>query len=171
MPRTPHQAGAFLIGLWIAFCLSPLTVKVATADGRATQGTAELEVALLEQVNAVRASHHLIPLRRAAELDRVAKAHSLDMVRRNYLSHHDPEGGSPVDRVSRGGLEGFTLVAENLGMTDHPDPNAEIVSRWLQSPDHRRNLLAPPFNHTGIGIARGRNGSLVYTQVYVTIPR
>ena len=37
--------------------------------------------------------------------------------------------------------------------------------------DHRRNLLSPPFNTTGIGIARAADGSLIYTQLYLTFPR
>jgi uncharacterized protein YkwD len=148
-----------------------MTVGVARAADPNESPYAELESRLLAEVNSVRAQHHLIPLRRAPELDQVARSHSLDMAKRNYLSHHSPEGANPVDRISRTGLEGFTLAAENLGKTDRANPNREIVTGWLRSPDHRRNLLAPPFNQTGIGIARAADGSLLYTQVYITIPR
>jgi uncharacterized protein YkwD len=171
MPRTLLQAAAFLLGFGIALFLAPMTVKIARADVANDAPFADLEARLLEVVNAVRARHHLIPLRRMAELDRVARDHSIDMVRRNYLSHQDPEGANPVDRITRRGVTGFTLAAENLGKTNRRDPNQEIVQSWLASPDHRRNLLAPPFNTTGIGIARTADGSLVYTQVYVTYPR
>ena len=33
------------------------------------------------------------------------------------------------------------------------------------------NLIAPAFNATGVGIARRADGTLFYTQVYVTFPR
>jgi len=171
MPRTLVQGVAFLIGFWIALAVSPMTVKLARADDAITTRYADLEARLLSEVNAVRARHHLIPLQRSADLDRVALLHSLDMASRNYLSHHSPEGTNPVDRISRSGLSGFTLAAENLGKTNRPDPNREIVDSWLASPDHRRNLLTPPFNTTGIGIASAPDGSLIYTQVYVTFPR
>jgi len=171
MPRTLLQAIAFLLGFWAALALSPLTVKLARADGGEEARFADLEAQLLVEVNAVRARNHLIPLRRAADLDRVAIQHSRDMARRNYLSHHSPEGANPVDRIMRSGLSGFTLAAENLGKTNRRDANHEIVRNWLASPDHRRNLLTPPFNTTGIGIARAPDGSLIYTQVYVTFPR
>ena len=171
MPRTLLQATGFLLGFWIALLLSPLTIELArAADGNASP-FADLEASLLAEVNAVRAQHHLIPLRRSPELDAVARRHSDDMARRGYLSHHTPEGTDPVDRIFGGGIAGFTLAAENLGMTNRPDPNREIVEGWLRSPDHRRNLLSPPFNTTGIGIARSSDGSLIYTQLYVTFPK
>ena len=171
MPRTLLQAAAFLVGFGIALLLSPMTLQTARADTAGGSPFAELEAQLLDAVNAVRARHHLIPLRRIPELDRVARDHSLDMARRNYLSHDSPEGANPVDRITRGNLDGFTLAAENLGKTNRGSPNREIVQGWLASPDHRRNLLSPPFNATGIGIARAADGSLVYTQLYVTYPR
>jgi uncharacterized protein YkwD len=170
MPRTLFQAIAFLIGFWIALSVSPLTVKAARANDGADQ-FAELETQLHAAVNAVRARHHLIPLQRSPELDQVAIRHSLDMARRNYMSHHSPEGSNPVDRIAQSGLSGYTLAAENLGKTNRRDPNREIVDSWLASPDHRRNLLTPPFNTTGIGIAISPDGSLIYTQVYITYPR
>lgn len=170
MPRTLGQAVAFLLGLWFALLLAPGSVDVARAD-TGDAPFADLEASLLNEVNAVRARHHLIPLRRAPELDAVARQHSRDMAQRNYLSHETPEGANPLDRIERGGVAGFTLAAENLGRTDRSNPNQEIVFHWMRSPDHRRNLLAPPFNGTGIGIARARDGSLIYTQLYVSVPR
>jgi uncharacterized protein YkwD len=171
MPRTYAQGVAFLIGFWIALAVSPMTVKFARADDTAQNEFAELETQLFTEVNAIRVRKHLIPLQRSSELDRVAIRHSLDMARRNYMSHHSPEGSNPVDRIERSGLSGYTLAAENLGKTNRRDPNREIVDGWLASADHRRNLLTPPFNTTGIGIARAPDGSLIYTQVYVTFPR
>ena len=46
-----------------------------------------------------------------------------------------------------------------------------MLDGWLNSADHRQNLYAPAFNATGIGVARGSDGSLIYTQLYLTLPR
>ena len=158
----------FLLGLWIALWLSPMTVTVARADDAPF---AELEARLHREVNAIRVRHHLVLLERHSDLDRVARIHSADMAQRGYLSHETPEGRSPVDRIAEGAGAGFTLAAENLGTTDRSDSTREILGGWLASPIHRRNLLAPPFNATGIGVARNGDGSWVYTQVYVTYPK
>jgi uncharacterized protein YkwD len=166
MPRTPLQALAFLLGLWLALLAWPARSERAEAEAFAA-----LEGAFHEQVNAVRGARHLTQLRRLPEIDRVARAHSADMAGRAYLSHVNPEGRNPVDRLHQAGVAGFTLAAENAGMTSRSDPNREILEGWLHSDVHRRNLYAPPFNATGIGIARAADGTFYYTQLYVTLPR
>jgi uncharacterized protein YkwD len=169
VPRTPAQAIGFLLGFWLAFALSPLVVK--SAAGAEPSNLTSLEAELLAKVNRVRGDHHLIPLARRSDLDRVALAHSIDMARRGYFSHQSPEGENAVDRLQQHGVTDMRLAAENLGKTTQSDPSAQIVQSWLQSPDHRGNLLAPALNFTGIGIARGADGSLIYTQVYILVPR
>ena len=169
MPRTLLQALAFLLGLWLVLLLWPPFGHAASNEPQAPY--AALEASFHEQINGFRASQHLIVLRRLPEIDRVARAHSEDMARRHYLSHVTPEGRNPVDRLYAGGVSGFTLAAENAGMTSRGDANGEIFQGWLHSADHRRNLVAPPFNATGIGIARAADGTFYYTQLYVTLPR
>jgi uncharacterized protein YkwD len=168
VPRTPAQAVGFLLGFWIALWLSPFGARGDTLPAPAFP---ELEATLHRSVNAVRAERHMVALDRRPELDAVALAHSLDMVTRRFMAHENPEGENPLDRLVRAGVDGFTLAAENLGITDRADPNREVLQAWLASPTHRDNLYTPPFNATGIGIARAPNGSLVYTQVYVSYPR
>jgi len=167
MPRTLGQAICFLLGVWIAIALSPLLVTAHASDST----TEPLERQLVAEVNRVRAEHHLIPLKRREDLDRVAIAHSEDMAVRGYFSHESPEGANPVDRIQTAGIDDMSLAAENLGLTREANPTQAIVRSWLNSPDHRRNLLAPAMNTTGVGITRGKDGTLVYTQLYVSVPR
>ncbi|HJO25485.1 MAG: CAP domain-containing protein [Myxococcota bacterium] len=170
MPRTPTQGVAFLLGFVIALWLSPFLIGVAHGDA-AESRWGDAEASLLEAVNAERERMHLIPLLRNRDLDAVARAHSADMARRNYLSHVNPEGLNPLERVQEAGIGGLTLVAENAGLTDRNDPTLEILQSWLTSPEHRRNLHAPPFNRTGLGIVRAGNGTWYVTQLYATVPR
>lgn len=172
MPRTIGQAVGFLLGFGFALWLSPFGGGFVNAESSdPSREVAELEDLLHRAVNAERARHHLVPLQRRPELDGVARSHSRDMARRGFLDHTTPEGLDPVDRIRTAAAPGFSLAAENLGITDRADPNREILQGWLASPVHRRNLLAPPFNATGIGISRAPDGSLLYTQVYLTYPR
>jgi len=170
VPRTLLHALAFLLGLWLALLLWPQHAAAGSEAGDLAP-FAKLEADFHGQVNAVRSSRHLIELRRLPEIDRVARAHSQDMARRHYLSHVSPEGRNPVDRLHAGGVTGFTLAAENAGLTSRGDPNTEILQGWLHSEDHRRNLYAPPFNATGVGVAQAPDGTFYYTQLYVTLPR
>jgi uncharacterized protein YkwD len=168
MPRTMTQAIAFLLGFWIALLLSPFTTWASGLEETPFSG---LETELHRAVNADRAARHLLLLERRADLDVVARAHSSDMARRSYLSHVTPEGVDPLGRLKRAGVEGFSLAGENAGQTSKRDPSREILVGWLASPVHRQNLHAPPWNATGIGIAKGADGTLYYTQLYVTYPR
>lgn len=170
MPTCPAQAVGFLLGLWLSLVLL-MPIGVAGMDGVDPSSLPTLEGELHRAINGIRSENHLIALQRDLALDRVARAHSEDMASRGYLSHESPDGRNPVDRLTQGGVEGFTLAAENIGLTDRSDPNREILHGWLASLDHRGNLLAPAFNTTGIGIHRAADGSLYYTQVYVTFPR
>jgi uncharacterized protein YkwD len=165
VPRNLIQAFAFLFGLWLALSAWPIAASGEPSD------FADLEATLHRGVNDVRAARHLIPLERRADLDAVALAHSRDMVERHYFAHESPEGYNALNRLQQAKVAGFALAAENLGITDRPDPNREILSAWIASEVHSTNLFHPAFNAAGIGIARAPNGSLVYTQVYITVPR
>lgn len=167
MPRTPLQAAVFVAALWAALAVLAPMVGAAGRDG-GDRRLAAYENALHHSVNEVRRGHGMIELRRDPAIDEVARAHSGDMVARRYFAHETPEGWTPPDRLARGGITNITLAGENVGLTNRDDPNAEIIRGWLASPMHRRNLLAPMFNATGIGVAQAADGTLYYTQLYVT---
>jgi len=168
VPTTLPRAALFLAGFWLALALLvPMVARGETAGAAFARSEDDLHAL----VNAVRADAGLVTLRRDGALDRVARAHAADMAARRYLSHDTPEGLSPVDRLERGGVEGFTLAAENAGQTDRAEPSREILEGWLRSPEHRRNLYFPPFNTTGLGIARASDGTWYVVQLYVTVPR
>ena len=169
MPRDLCSASWFLFGLWLTLALlGPMAAPGASA---ADPELAGLEAALHQSVNRFRSEQHLIALTREPALDAVARAHSEDMAARHFFSHESPEGQNWVDRLQRFGVDGFSMAGENVGMTNRPNPNQEILHGWLTSPAHRRNLTARPFNATGIGIARAPDGTLLYTQLYLSFPR
>lgn len=178
MPNTLPRALIFLAALALALhALLPL-VAPSTAGGDDTPpaapvdpALAALEADLHAAINAIRAQHHRVALTRNPALDRAARGHSLDMATRRYFAHDTPEGLNPVDRIQRAGATGFTLAAENVGMTTKGNPNHEIVEGWMHSPMHRENVLTPAFNASGVGIARAADGTYYYTQVYATFPR
>jgi len=168
VPRTPVQAALFVVGLWLALALlGPLVAEGADAWD---PELARMEQELHQSVNDFRRSQGLIPLTRDPALDAVARGHSADMAGRRYLSHENPEGLNWVGRLQRAGVEGFTMAGENVGQTNRAPANTEILEGWKHSPVHRKNLTARPFNRTGLGIARGADGTLYYTQLYLTFP-
>ena len=122
-----------------------------------------------QRVNRVRVDRHLKPLRRSRELARAAQQHADDMARNGYLSHTNLEGRNPLERVQTAGIEGFRLLAENIGESNIAgDRIAAVIEAWLASTAHRKNLLNPAFNHTGIGAAQTPDGRSLFVQLFAT---
>jgi uncharacterized protein YkwD len=120
------------------------------------------ERALLQQMNRTRAAHGLGPLSVDWRLQRAARSHATDMLRRDYFSH-----GAFLSRVLSFGPTG-PMFGENLawGVGDRARP-ASIVRAWLASPGHRAVLLRPGFRRVGVaaptGNFRGVSGTRVVT--------
>jgi uncharacterized protein YkwD len=150
-------AAAFLLGVGLAF--SALTAPLEALVGP--------EAHVRQRVNEVRRTHHLQDLRGSPDLARVAGAHAEDMARHGYLAHVDLAGRNPLERTRAAGVEGFRLLAENIGASSVGGDRVEaVVAEWLRSPVHRENLLNPAFNHTGIGVAERPDGPTVYVQLF-----
>jgi len=100
-------------------------------------------------MNSVRATNGVPPLRIGRALSRAARAHSVDMARRDYFDH-----GPFVQRLRRFGVRA-PYIGENLASGTKPLGAAAIVRMWLASPPHRENLLDRGFRLVGVGLAGG----------------
>ncbi len=130
-----------------------------------------LERAVLAVVNRERRAHDLAELSASSALADVARQHSEDMAARGYVSHVNPEGLGPADRVQHAGIA-YVRLSENIHWGQHEpgDPAEAAVRAWLESPSHRRALLDPDVRETGIGAAVRRAGSIHLTQLYLRGP-
>jgi uncharacterized protein YkwD len=120
------------------------------------------EAALLRAMNSARAAHGLQPLRVDDRLVGTSRAHSRTMLRAQALFH-----GAFTVRIRRAGVRAPAL-GENLAWGSGSLSAArQIVDLWLQSPEHRANLLRPGFQTVGVGAVRGSfegyAGALVVT--------
>jgi uncharacterized protein YkwD len=98
--------------------------------------------------NAARANAGCGELKWQAEAAAVAKAHSSDMIQRQFFSHSNPDGKSPFDRLAEAGV-GYRAAAENILYGEATASRA--LELWLNSPGHRENLLNCSFTHHGVG--------------------
>jgi uncharacterized protein YkwD len=106
-------------------------------------------------MNTARTSRGLRPLRLDPALQVAARAHSLEMLRYGYFGH-----GAFGRRLSSFGVRGPT-VGENLAWGQGYWRRAGVIVReWLNSPEHRANLLRPGFRRVGIGSLTGRFAGL-----------
>jgi uncharacterized protein YkwD len=114
---------------------------------------ARVHAATLCLLNAQRTRAGDAPLTENTMLQRAAELHSLDMAKRKYFEHRDPDGVQPDARIVHAGYPPI-LVGENLAWGELAQSTpANIVSLWMKSPGHRANLLEPAYREIGIGLA------------------
>jgi uncharacterized protein YkwD len=154
----------------LAALAAVLLAVVAPAQGSARPQSpavreAQLQGALLAQINAFRAAHGLVRLRVSSALDAVADGHSVQMARLGYFSHNSANGLSFSARIARvyspRGYRSWS-VGENL-VWGGPDIGASRAFRlWLASPPHRANLLNASWREVGLGAVHSTSAPGVY---------
>jgi uncharacterized protein YkwD len=107
-------------------------------------------LALLRAMNEARQAHGLGPLRIDRRLQRVARAHSRTILRTGSFSH-----GAFSTRIRAAGVRAPRL-GENLAWAAGALAQArQVVNLWLNSPEHRANLLRPGYRTVGVGARKG----------------
>lgn len=118
------------------------------------------EKKMLGLVNKERESRGLKALVIDPTIVPVARAHSKDMFERQYFSHYTPEGKSPFERMTKGGVD-YLAAGENLAYA----PTVEIAHQGLMnSPGHKANILREEFGRVGIGVIDGGIYGKMFTQ-------
>lgn len=125
-----------------------------------------LERKVLELVNAERAVYGIKPLEWNDKLAKTAREHSLDMVKRNFFSHENPDGKSPFDRLKDANIR-YTCAAENIAAGQSSPEMA--VEEWMNSEGHKMNILNPSLTSLGVGLARGGEYGIYWTQNFADI--
>ncbi len=115
---------------------------------------AEAEFLMLQAINTVRYRENLPLVAVDENLSRSCRRHALDMAQRDYFDHYTPEGQSPDDRARRLGVP--NRVSENIGIIRTfgqglDDVVNALMRGFLESEEHRANLLDPNVTHVGIG--------------------
>jgi uncharacterized protein YkwD len=131
----------------------------ATRDVEFDAGPAEMQGAVLCEIERVRARKDAGPARVNGDLARAAGRHSSDMFERRYFSHVSPGGGELSDRLRRAGYaakdcswRAGEILAWGVGSRSTA---ASTVRAWLRSPSHRQILLSGRYSQLGVGIQAG----------------
>jgi uncharacterized protein YkwD len=140
-----------------------------SSSAAAFAGASSLERRAFDLVNSERRSRGESPLVWDAELSQLARQHSLNMARAGFLDHRGPDGRDMAERARSMGIRGWRVLGENIAFNQgFDDPSAFAVQRWMGSSKHRANILNSQFSRTGIGVARAADGSIYFTQVFMS---
>jgi uncharacterized protein YkwD len=132
-------------------------------------GVEEVGAATMCLINAERREHGLRELRFNVGLASAGERHARDMIANRYFSHDSASGADFRDRILRTGFSGRggALIGENLfwGSYDKAAPSW-VVSRWMQSPEHRVNVLHPRFRELGVAVVLGSPRGFEHAATY-----
>jgi Cysteine-rich secretory protein family len=162
--RVLHHDSMLLI---IAFLIAGLIViQGAKREYPAVLGdsTAGITVqGLLQDTNIQREAHGLAPLVLNPELTNAAQMKANDMFAKDYWAHVSPNGTTPWVWIRDAGYN-YLYAGENLARGF--DTSQAVVTAWMNSPEHRANMLSP--NYTDIGFAV-ESGTLTGSQTTLVV--
>lgn len=165
-------------------------LRIPRASVAASPDTSQIDAALamrqiIDGVNAARAQKGLTLLKSDSNLTRIAGDRSKDMIARNYFSHFDPATGQePFLRYLQATNFAYHYAGENIAELKNDagwvppwltvaarysptDLANEFVQGWLNSPEHRANIMNGNYHRTGVAIAVETDGRrIVATQVF-----
>jgi uncharacterized protein YkwD len=149
------------IGYWIAFAnarafaLSPAANAPRCQGTRAgpTSKTTAAALDLFNRLNDERQARGLAPLTWDPNL--AAYATHWSRVMGNSDMHHSNIGSL---------LGPYNYVGENIAMGSAGVPASALHVNWMHSQGHRDNILAPGFQHIGVGVYCAPNGSIWATE-------
>ena len=104
-------------------------------------------------VNQDRAASGVAALAWSGSLARVAQFRAQDMLNRNYFSHTDPATGQLafVQLLHLWGIP-YSTAGENIAWSTNPSM-AAINTMFMNSPEHRANILKAAYHRVGLGVA------------------
>jgi uncharacterized protein YkwD len=121
---------------------------------------ADYEHAIVVQTNDIRMDHGLPPLKRVSGLDNSSRYHVADMSHDDYFDHNT------FDRVNNDLVEvcdtwarietyytNWVALAENIAAGQRTPEMA--MDGWMNSPDHRYNILSDAYWEIGVGFFEG----------------
>jgi hypothetical protein len=108
---------------------------------------------LLILTNQQRQSNNLNALTDNSELDQAAANKAADMFNKDYWAHNAPDGTTPWVFIKSAGYN-YIYAGENLarGFNSAPD----VITAWMNSPEHRQNVLSPNYQNVGFAVATGK---------------
>lgn len=123
------------------------------------------EYDVLTLTNQIRTSYGLGTLTWDSGLSEVGREHCMDMAAREYFAHDTPEGVSPFDRMHNANIWPI-YAGENIA-AGQINPQA-VVTDWMNSPEHRDNILTPEYTHMGASMYRGGNLGIYWAQEFAS---
>ena len=150
--------------VWTSAVVLGMLVGFAAAGDAPDAKLVELESKLIELTNLERKKRDLPPLKASPQLLKIARSHSDNMAKQAKMEHN-LDGKTPFDRMRAAGYR-FAKGGENIAACDAAVPPALLMKAWMDSKNHRENILLGEFSEIGLGLSRDKTGQIYYTQLF-----
>ena len=128
----------------------PLPLNIGGVETQVTL----LQSKIISETNLQRQENGDLPaLLENAKLDEVASAKANDLFLNQYFEHVSPSGVGPGDLAQKYGYE-YIVEGENLILGNFFSEK-EVVQDWMNSPEHRANILNNRYSEMGSAIVKG----------------
>ena len=162
--RMRHRLGAYgmtaALGLFTAGGLVPQCAPPPPPPP--ANAVADVQDTAVTLTNQHRAAAGLAPVYVDARLTRAAQDHSNYMAQNRLMTHTGAGGTNPGQRISATGYR-FWTWAENVAAGQRSAE--EVVTAWMNSSGHRKNILNGNMAHIGVAAAQGSDGVIYWTMV------
>lgn len=108
------------------------------------------QTTLLKETNLERSKSQEPALTIDPLLTAAAQAKADDMVKKDYWAHNSPDGKSPWTFITAAGYQ-YQEAGENLAYGFNGA--TETVAGWMNSTEHRANILNADYKNVGFGVA------------------
>lgn len=145
----------------------PIAISIALCIGCNTPALTEEQRAVAEVLsltNRERAKEGLAALRPQENLTRAASDLATNLASCNRFEHQDTYGRGLAERVEAAGFKSWTGLAENIARGQASA--SRVVTAWLTSPGHRKNIFGPSYTELGVGLAYAADGTPYWVQIF-----
>ena len=152
--------------------LPPTATSVPTAlpppGGCTFSGNTSYENQVVELINQERTDRGLPALVQNSSLRAAARRHSEDMACNDIFSHIGSDGSTFSSRMLDAGYS-YSWAAENIAASSSSSFSAQaVVSMWMNSTGHRKNILSENAIHIGVGFRYAGDGDTGDLDAYYT---
>jgi uncharacterized protein YkwD len=169
VPRTTLLLVVFAL---LVAALLPATVHSAPSAGSAGTTLADLEGGVLAELNSIRVSRGLRPLKLNPALTAAARQHTFEMLADGYFEHDSANGQAFWRRIQQyysRGSKGRWSVAENLLWSGGEIGAKRALDAWMASAGHRENILTAKYREIGIAAVYATTASGAFGGAPVTV--
>jgi uncharacterized protein YkwD len=164
--RTPRRMAFAIAILFSLTSVATLAIPARSLAWDANAYDSSSEADLIALTNRARVNAGLQALRIDSTLTSVARWRSKDMIDRDYFAHDIP--GYPGRVFAKLSAVGYcySIAGENIGWNNGYSDDAAtaaIQQMFMDSPDHRANILGKDYDHIGVGAYQGSDGKKMWT--------